>query len=102
LGICVFRHGVAARFSEFPLQGEVFPEGGEVERHAVSLPRKTERCRAGTRLEKLVENTLEPPRAWEVALPAGKGKREKIQAVPAASTGHCLKPAHRGTSLPFS
>ena len=52
-------------------------------------------------MEKLVENTLEPPSAWEVALPAGKGKREKIQAVPAASTGHCLKPAHRGTSLPF-
>jgi len=92
---------VAALFSEFSLQGEVFPEGGEVERLAVSLPRKAERCPAGTRFEKLVENTLEPPSAWEVALPAGKGKREKFKRfLPhrpvIAITGAALK---RGTSF---
>ena len=30
-------------------------------------------------MEKLVENTLGPPGAWEVALPAGKGKRENLK-----------------------
>ena len=59
--------------------GEVFPEGGGLARRAVPLPREAERCGAGGRWKKLVEYTLGPPDTWEVALSAGKDKRENFE-----------------------
>ena len=58
--------------------GEVFPEGGVVVRRIVPLQREAEGCVAGGRSKKLVEDTLEPPALREVALSAGKDKRENF------------------------
>ena len=46
---------------------------------AVPLPREAERCAAGSRWEKLVENTLGPPDTREAALSAGNDKRENFE-----------------------
>ena len=59
--------------------GEVFPEGGVVVRRIVPLQREAEGCAAGAVCRKLVEDTLEPPGIREVALSAGKDKRENFK-----------------------
>jgi hypothetical protein len=78
--------------------GEVFPEGGGVVRRIVPLQREAEGCAAGGRLQKLVEDTLEPPDIGKLPRPQGRTSA-------GISTGSCrivrqsAEPAQWGNPL---
>jgi len=78
--------------------GEVFPEGGEIERLAVLNHAKPKDAKQAAVWKKLAENTLKPPDTWEVALSAGKDKHENFEwLLPHRRAS--VESAQRGNSL---
>jgi hypothetical protein len=84
--------------SKSSVVGEVFPEGGGVVRRIVSLQREAEGCAAGSRLKKLVENTLEPSDTGKLPCPQGTASA-RISIGSCCNQRQEVQKAHRGNPL---